>query len=526
MKTKAFCILQKIGRSFMLPIALLPVAGLMLGIGASFTNQTTIQQYGLENILGYGTFLYSILTIMSNAGDIIFSNLPILFAMGVAIGMANKEKEVAALSGVIGFFVMHATINSMLYINGLLEPYALPEGSIGMNVGILSLQMGVFGGIIVGIGVACLHNKFYKIELPTVLSFFGGTRFIPIITAISYVIVGVIMFYVWPTVQSGILSLGHLVNATGYFGTFLFGVIQRALIPFGLHHVFYLPFWHTALGGSMIIDGVLVEGGQNIFFAQLASPNTEQFSVEATRYMTGKFPFFIFGLPGAALAIYKTAKTENKKAISGLLLSASLTAVLTGITEPIEFTFLFVAPMLFAIHTIFAGISFMLVHIFDVAIGMTFSGSIIDFILFGVLQGNARTNWVRAILIGLPFFPIYYFTFKTLILKFDFKTPGREEGKKDIKLYTKEDYDKLKDNKSINISELIVKGLGGKENIVDVDSCATRLRTTVKDASLVDDSILKQSGASGVIKSGIGIQVIYGPKVTVIKSNLDDYLNL
>lgn len=534
MKSQAFAVLQKIGRSFMLPIALLPVAGLMLGIGASFTNQTTIEAYGLQSVLGYGTFLYAILTVMSNAGDIIFANLPILFAMGVAIGMANKEKEVAALAGAIGFFVMHATINSMLHINNLLVPGALPEGSIGMNVGIESLQMGVFGGIIVGLGVAFLHNKFYKIELPAVFSFFGGTRFVPIITALTYVLVGMLMFYIWPTVQGGILALGHLVNATGYFGTFLFGVIERALIPFGLHHVFYLPFWHTAVGGSMMIDGVLVEGGQNIFFAQLASPNTELFSVEATRYMTGKFPFMLFGLPGAALAMYHTAKPENKKVVSGLLLSAALTAVITGITEPLEFTFLFVAPVLFGIHIFFAGIAFALVHIFDIAIGQTFSGSLIDFILFGVLQGNARTNWVRLIIIGIPFFVIYYFTFKILILKFNFKTPGREDGGEEIKLYTKKDYQEskqenqvkqVKQGKNNDVSELIVDGLGGKDNIVSVDSCATRLRMTVKNSELVKDNILKQSGASGVIKSGTGVQVIYGPKVSVIKSKLEEYLD-
>lgn len=528
MRNKLFAILQKIGRSFMLPIALLPVAGLMLGIGSSFTNQTTIESYGLQNILGYGTVLYSILTIMSNAGDIIFTNLPILFAMGVAIGMANKEKEVAALAGAIGFFVMHATVNSMLHVNGLLEPGALPDGSIGMNVGIESLQMGVFGGIIVGLGVAFLHNKFYKIELPAIFSFFGGTRFIPIITALTYVLVGMLMFYIWPTIQGGILALGNLVNATGYFGTLLFGAIERALIPFGLHHVFYLPFWHTAVGGSMMIDGVLVEGGQNIFFAQLASPNTEMFSVEATRYMTGRYPFMLFGLPGAALAMYHTAKPKNKKIVSGLLLSAALTSAITGITEPLEFTFLFVAPLLYSVHVFFAGVAFALVHIFEVAVGQTFSGSIIDLILFGVMQGNDRTNWIRLIIIGIPFFLIYYFTFKVLILKFNFKTPGREEGGEEIKLYSKDDYqDSKQGNKGKNndISEMIVEGLGGKDNIVGIDSCATRLRMTVKDPALVKDNILKQSGASGVIKSGAGIQVIYGPKVSVIKSNLEEYLD-
>lgn len=529
MNNSIFSILQRVGRAFMLPIALLPVAGLMLGIGASFTNETTIHTYSLEGILGNGTILHSLFTVMSNAGDIIFSNLPILFATGVAVGMAKSEKEVAGIAGIVGFIVMHATINSLLSLKGLLEPGALPEGAIGDTVGIQTLQMGVFGGMIVGLGTAALHNKFYKIQLPTVISFFGGTRFVPIITALVYLIVGIVCFYIWPQIQDVIILLGTLVNNTGYFGTFIYGVIERSLIPFGLHHVFYMPFWQTAVGGTAVIDGELIVGAQNIFFAQLASPNTTVFDVEATKFMAGKFPFMMFGIPGAALAIYHTAKPENRKAIYGLLASATLTVILTGITEPLEFSFLFAAPLLYVIHCIYAGLSFMLVHIFDVGVGQTFSGSLIDLILFGVLQGNEKTNWINIILIGVPLFPIYYFTFRTLIKKFNFKTPGREESSKDVKLYTRKDYKESKgientneDNNDIT-SELIIKGLGGKDNISYLDCCATRLRVTVIDPSLVDKDILKSSGAKAVIQKVTGIQVIYGPQVSVIKSNLEEY---
>ncbi|WP_426349056.1 glucose PTS transporter subunit IIA [Alloiococcus sp. CFN-8] len=528
MKGNVFGVLQRVGRSFMLPIAILPVAGLFLGIGGSFTNETMLETYGLMNIMGPGTIIYSILTVMNAAGNIVFANLPILFAMGVAIGMAKKEKEVAALSAAIAFFIMHASIGAMITINGGTE--ALLEGAAGDVLGITSLQMGVFGGIIVGLGVAALHNRFYKIELPTVLSFFGGTRFVPIISSVVYLIVGIAMYFIWPPIQAGIYSVGDLVLRSGYAGTWIYGVMERALIPFGLHHVFYLPFWQTAVGGTAEVAGVLIEGAQNIFFAELSAPGITHFSVSATRFMSGKFPLMIFGLPGAALAMYKCARTEKKKVVGGLLLSAALTSMLTGITEPIEFTFLFVAPVLYVIHCVFAGLAYMFMHILGVGVGMTFSGGLIDLFLFGILQGNRKTSWIYIIVVGIVYFIVYYFLFSFLIKKFNFKTPGREEGEEEVKLYTRADVNAKKNEgkgseaDSDDISAMIAKGLGGKENISDVDACATRLRTTVYDSSLVDEGILKASGAAGVIKKGNGIQVIYGPRVTVIKSNLEDYL--
>lgn len=526
MKDKIFAVLQRVGRSFMLPIAILPVAGLLLGIGGSFTNPTMIDAYGLSSILGEGTVLNAILTVMSKCGDIIFGNLPIIFAMGVAIGMAKKEKEVAALSGAIAFFVMHTAISAMLSITGV--GASLPNGSITSVVGIESLQMGVFGGIIVGLGVAALHNKFYKIELPQVLSFFGGTRFVPIVSALTYVIVGIVMFFVWPYIQNGIYAVGAVVRNAGYGGTFLYGLMERALIPFGLHHVFYIPFWQTAVGGTAEIAGVLVEGAQNIFFAELADPSTVKFSVEATRFMSGKFPLMIFGLPGAALAMYTCAKSDKRKIAGGLLMSAALTSMLTGITEPIEFTFLFVAPLLYVIHSIFAGAAYMLMHIFNVGVGMTFSGGFIDLALFGILQGNAKTNWFWVVIIGIGYFVVYYLLFTFLIKKFDYKTPGREDESEEVKLYTRADVNaKKEESKNSNedsLSALIVKGLGGIDNISDVDACATRLRVSVHDFNKVDESTLKATNAAGVVIKGKGVQIIYGPRVSVIKSNLEDYI--
>ena len=537
MKDKIFSVLQRVGRSFMLPIAILPVAGLLLGIGSSFTNATTIETYHLTSILGEGTVLNALLMIMNKVGSAVFDNLPLIFAVGVAIGMAKKEKEVSALSAVIAYFVMNTAINAMLTITGQILDNgeiaeSVLEGTITSVCGIQSLQMGVFGGIIVGLGVAALHNKFYRIQLPNALSFFGGTRFVPIISTIVYMFVGILLYFVWPVVQNGIYALGGLVTGSGYVGTLIFGLIKRALIPFGLHHVFYMPFWQTAVGGTMEVAGQMVQGGQNIFFAQLAdSANIAHFSADATRYFSGEFIFMIFGLPGAALAMYQCAKPEKKKAAGGLLLSAALACMATGITEPLEFSFLFVAPALFAVQVVLAGSAYMIAHMLNVAVGLTFSGGLLDFFLFGILQGNAKTSWMRVIPVGIIYFFLYYFIFKFMIRKFNFKTPGREDDDTETKLYTKADVNARREAAQAETrtsddatSEAITRGLGGKKNISDVDCCATRLRCTVKDASRVNDGILKATGASGVVHKGQGVQVIYGPNVTVIKSNLEDYL--
>ena len=539
MKDKIFSVLQRVGRSFMLPIAILPVAGLLLGIGSSFTNATTIETYGLTKLLGDGTVLHALLVIMNKVGSAVFDNLPLIFAVGVAIGMAKKEKEVSALSAVIAYFVMNTAINAMLTITGqILEDGSIAEsvleGTITSVCGIQSLQMGVFGGIIVGLGVAALHNRFYRIQLPSALSFFGGTRFVPIISTIVYMFVGILLYFVWPVVQNGIYALGSLVTGSGYVGTLIFGLIKRALIPFGLHHVFYMPFWQTAVGGTMEVAGQMVQGGQNIFFAQLAdSANIAHFSADATRYFSGEFIFMIFGLPGAALAMYQCAKPEKKKAAGGLLLSAALACMATGITEPLEFSFLFVAPALFAVQVVLAGSAYMIAHMLNIAVGLTFSGGFLDFFLFGILQGNEKTSWMRTIPVGIIYFCLYYFIFKFLIKKFDFKTPGREDDDTETKLYTKADVNARKEaqadgttsaDKEDARSEAITRGLGGKKNISDVDCCATRLRCTVHEPGRVNDSILKATGASGVVHKGNGVQVIYGPNVTVIKSNLEDYL--
>ena len=529
-----FSFLQRMGKSFMLPIAVLPVAGIFLGVGSSLTNETTIAALHLESVLGQGTFLYSVLILLKQVGKVLFDNLPLIFAVSIALGMSKRRKEVAALAAIIAFFVMHATINTLLcldgsIVNGVVSNYIL-DGSITSVCGMLSLEMGVFGGIVVGLGVSYLHNHFYQIQLPNVISFYEGERFVPIICAITYVFIGVLMYFIWPPLQHGVYNLGQFISDSGYFGTFIYGIIKRSLVPFGLHHVWYMPFYQSALGGVQMVNGSIISGAQNIFFAQLSDPSVTHFSVDATKFFSGEFIFMIFGLPGAALAMYHCAKPEKKKAAGGLLLSAALACMATGITEPLEFSFLFVAPALFVVQVILAGTAYMIAHILNIAVGLTFSGGLLDFFLFGILQGNEKTSWMRVIPVGILYFFLYYFIFKFMIKKFDFKTPGREDDDVETKLYTKADVKARKEAQNDGVasedamSEAITKGLGGKKNISDVDCCATRLRCTVHDAARVSDGILKATGASGVVHKGNGVQVIYGPNVTVIKSNLEDYL--
>ena len=510
MKKHLFSLLQRIGQSFMLPIALLPIAGIFLGIGSSLTNTNMLAAYHLKGLMGPGTAPYILFSLLNSAGSIIFDNLPILFAVGVAIGMARSEKATAALSSIIAFFVMHSTIGSLITYTG--RSHSFLTGATTEIVGITSLQMGVFGGIIVGLGVAALHNRFYKIELPKVFSFFGGTHFIPIISAITYVGIGILMFYIWPPIQILINDAGKLVLMSGYGGTFVYGLLERALIPFGLHHVFYMPFWQTAVGGRELVNGQLIEGAQNIFFAELASPDTSHFSVAATRFMSGKFPLMMFGLPGAALAMYTCARPENKKAVGSLLLSAAISSAVTGITEPLEFAFLFVAPPLYVIHCAFAGLSYMLMHMLNVGIGMTFSGGFLDFFLFGILQGNTKTSWLHVIPVGILYFIVYFIVFRVMILKFNYQTPGHEKD------------NAAPVNNADNKSQQILDGLGGLENISDLSWCATRLRVTLHQPSKLNKEKLLATGAAAVVANGDGVQVVYGPEVTVIHARLQDYI--
>lgn len=495
----------------MLPIVVLPAAGLLLGIGGALSNPNTIKAYPFLDV----AWLQGVFTIMASAGSVVFANLAVLFAVGVAVGLAKGDKGTAGLASLLAYLVMNATINALLKLTGVLAETSLSSLGQGMALGIQTLETGVFGGVVIGLVTSILHNRYNKIALPQFLGFFGGSRFVPIISSLVAILVGAVMTVVWPHFQKLIFGLGGLVDATGYFGTFLYGFILRMLGPFGLHHIFYLPFWTTALGGSEVVNGQLVEGTQRIFFAQLADPTVQQFYVGTSRFMSGRFITMMFGLIGACLAMYHTAKPENRKRLAGLLLSAALTSLLTGITEPIEFSFLFIAPMLYVIHAFFDGLAFMIAHFLHITIGQTFSGGLIDFMLFGVLQGEARTHWLYVPMVGIPWFFLYYFTFRVMITRFNFKTPGREDVTVESAVMEAGERPRH-----------IITALGGRENISELDCCATRLRITLVDGNRLDEGSLKATGARAVVKHGNGVQVIYGPHVTIIKNEVEELLTL
>lgn len=504
--------LQRFGKALMMPIAILPAAGLLLGIGGALSNPNTLIAYKFLDIY----WLQFIFQLMAEAGNIVFANLPILFAVGLATGLARQDKGTVGLAAIVSMLIMNATINTILKLTGNLAENNLASAGQGVSLGIQTLETGVFGGMIVGLMVFWLHKRFFRTKLPDFLGFFGGSRFVPIICAVASIFLGIIVYFIWPHFQAIISAIGGLVDKTGYIGTLIYGFVLRMLGPFGLHHIFYLPFWTTALGGTEIVNGQLIEGTQRIFFAELGDPNVEKFYEGTSRFMSGRFITMMFGLLGAAFAMYRTAKPENKKIVGGMLFSAALTSFLTGITEPLEFSFLFIAPPLYILHAFFDGCAFMLAHIFQITIGQTFSGGLIDFILFGILQGQAKTNWIYVPIIGIPWFLLYYFSFKFMIEKFNFKTPGREDDSTDLSK-------NLTDNEQ---NELIISGLGGKNNILDLDCCITRLRVTVKYENLVDEEILTKSGAKGVIKRGKGVQIIYGTQVVGIKNRLEEFLNV
>jgi len=500
-KHKTFGVLQRIGRSFMLPLALLPIAGLLLGIGSSFTNETMLAAYGLSGVIHKGTPIYVILDIMSKTGSVVFNNLPLLFAMGVAIGMAKKEKAVAALSSGVAFLIMNTTISTLIAAKGGVS--AMPANSTTSVLGITTLQMGVFGGIIVGLGVAALHNKFYEIQLPQVLSFFGGTHFIPIISSVTFLLVGILMFFVWPVIQTGIAALGNLVLSSGYIGTWIYGIIERALMPFGLHHVFYPPFLYEFGRFTDPATGEILKGEAARYFA--GDPT-------AGYFMASEFPIMLFGLPAATLAMYLRAKKEKKKSVAGMMLTAAVTSILTGITEPIEFSFIFVAPLLYVFHVLAAFLSGVLTKALNIRLGYTFSASLIDYVL-GI--SNSQNGWKLFLIVGPIIGILYFVVFYYAIKIFDYKTPGREDDG---------ETESPQENKNLDKSSRaakVLEALGGKENIDVIDACITRLRLTVYDTAKVDKARLKALGAAGTMDAGGGnIQVVFGTEAEMLKDEI------
>lgn len=565
-----FATLQKFGKALMLPIALLPAAGILLGIGGSFTNPTLLASYHWEGFLGPSTALGHVLSLMNGVGSAVFGNLPILFAAGVAAGMAKREKGTAVVAGVVAFLIVNTTINIVLSFQGITQDVlgatytaqdALQAGFIKnaanfvswkahftTTLGIFTLQTSVFGGIIAGLIGALLNNKFCQISLPDVLAFFGGSRFVPIITTLVSIFVGVILAFAWPYVQLGIGALGFVVKSSGFAGTFLYGYIERALIPFGLHHIFYLPFWQTDLGGVLkdpATGKIVATGAQNIFFYQLGHSDSLKWTgghfevINGTRFMSGKFPFMMFGLWGAALAMIRNADADKRKETAGLVISAAFTSFLTGITEPIEFSFLFAAPALYyGVHAVLAGLSYMIMHILGVGVGMTFSGGAIDYTLFGILPGFDKTAAYWVVVVGAVLFVLYFIIFDFAIKKFDIKTPGRGDAQmasnEEIQASKygndKSDSKQTSGNSNSELADKIIEAFGGDENIEDIDACITKLRVSVLDKSkVVEDDVwtseLEAIGvAMGKSTSGKGMQVAYGPRADVLKGIMNEKL--
>ncbi|RKJ43570.1 PTS glucose transporter subunit IIB [bacterium 1XD8-76] len=495
--------LQKLGKAFMLPIAILPAAGLLLGIGSSLSNETTIAAYPILN----QAWLQGIFQIMAAAGNIVFANLMLLLCVGLCVGLAKKDKGTAALAGVVGYCVMNATIGAMINIFS-------PGGN--------AIDTGAIGAIAVGCATVWLHNRYHNIQLPQVLGFFGGSRFVPIITAVVSIFIGMVFFVIWPPFQNMLIASGEYIAVAGPIGTFFYGFLMRLCGAVGLHHMIYPMFWYTELGGIEMVAGEQIAGAQKIFFAQLADPNHVGLFTEGTKFFAGRFATMMFGLPGAALAMYHCVAKEKRKAYGGLFLGVALTSFITGITEPLEFMFLFVSPLLYVFHSFLDGVSFFVADMLNISIGNTFSGGFIDYMLFGVLQGNDKTNWIFVPIVGIVWFFLYYFSFRFFITKFNIMTPGR--GEEDDVETTKSSLTTKESLKEEAIE--IIAALGAAENIEDVDACITRLRVSVRDKDKVDRNKLKAMGAAGIIEVDGGVQVVYGAKAILYKNIIVDILDI
>ncbi|AEH28616.1 PTS transporter subunit EIIC [Cutibacterium acnes] len=505
-----FKTLQKIGKAFMLPIAILPAAGLLLGIGGALSNPTTVKSYPvLDNPI-----LQDIFQVMSAAGNVIFENLALLLSIGLCIGLAKRDKGTAALAGITGFLVMTATTKALVVLS------RHPDRTI---------DTGVVGSLVIGAIAVWLHNRYHNIELPAFLGFFGGSRFVPIVTAFAGIIIGAFFFVVWPPIQAGMVSAGTAIADWGVIGTFFYGFLMRLAGAVGLHHMIYPMFWYTPLGGTEAVAGKTVVGAQKIFFAQLADPNHVGLFTHSTKYFAGRFATMMFGLPGACLAMWRCVPKGRRAKYTGLFASVAFTSFLTGITEPIEYMFLFVAPLLYVFHSVLDGVSFLVADLINIRIGNTFSGGAIDYLLFGVLQGEAKTHWLYVLPVGALWFVIYYFSFTFFIKKFRIATPGHLEDTMTAATPTDRRSQEKSERRNDGIDETaaeIITALGGAENIEDVDACITRLRVSVKAPDQVSKASLKNLGATEVFEVGGGVQAVYGAKAILYKNAINAQLGI
>ncbi|HEM4736909.1 TPA: PTS transporter subunit EIIC [Streptococcus suis] len=494
---------SQLGQAFMLPISILPVAGLLLGIGGALSNSNAVAQFPVLD----QAWLQAVFTIMSTAGSAVFANLALIFAIGVAVGLADADKGTAGLSAGVAYLVYTATIS------GFLTLFA-DKGA--------SIDTGVLGALAIGITVATLHNKYRKIELPAFLGFFGGSRFIPIISSFAAIAIGSIFYIIWPPIQNLLVDFGKAIAEMGSFGTFLYGFGLRLTGAFGLHHTIYPMFWYTSLGGSEVVAGETIQGAQNIFFAQLADANHTGLFTYGTRFFAGQFATMIFGLPASCLAMYHAIPKENRKKVGSFYSSSALTSLLTGITEPIEFSFLFVAPWLYVVHAFLDGLSFLVADLLQIRIGNSFSGGLIDYLIFGVFQGNDKTNWIYVIPVGLLWAAVYYLVFKFLVTKFHVLVPGMESS--DQASHSEK---VLSNGSSLRDNAIaIIDALGGPDNIENVTACATRLRVSLRNSGLVDKGVIQSIGATAVLDVKGGIQAIFGGKAILYSQEINQILGL
>ncbi|EPQ6244025.1 PTS glucose transporter subunit IIBC [Proteus mirabilis] len=469
-----FVVLQKIGKSLMLPVSVLPIAGILLGVGSA----------------GLSWIPVSVSQVMAEAGGSVFSNMPLIFAIGVALGFTNND-GVSALASVVAYGIMSKT---MLVV----APWVLGLSPDSVEIQRLT-DTGVLGGIIAGIIAASMFNRFYRIKLPEYLGFFAGKRFVPIISGLIAIFVGILLSFIWPPIGTAIQRFSEWAayqNPAVAFG--IYGVVERALVPFGLHHIWNVPF-QMQVGEYVNSAGQVFHGDIPRYMA--GDPTAGMLS--------GGFLFKMFGLPAAAIAIWHTVRPENRVKVGGIMISAALTAFLTGITEPIEFSFMFVAPILYVIHAILAGLAFVICILLGMRDGTSFSHGLIDFI---VLSGNSSKLYLFPI-IGILYAITYYSIFRFLIVKLNLKTPGREVEDKNAKQADKS-----------AMGQSLVAAFGGKDNISSLDACITRLRIGVKEIDKVDRDELKRLGAAGVVVVGSGIQAIFGPKSDNLKTEMDEYI--
>lgn len=481
---------QRIGRSLMLPVAVLPAAAILMGIGYWIDPSG----WGGESV--YAAFLIK-------AGSAVIDNLPVLFAVGLSLGMSKDKDGAAALSGLVAFLVITTLLST--------DSVAMLQG---IDVEAVSPAFGkinnAFIGIISGLVAAAMYNRFHTAKLPTALAFFSGKRLAPIMTSIAMMVLSMILLFVWPVVFSGLVTFGTTISKLGAVGAGLYGFFNRLLIPTGLHHALNSVFWFDVAGINDIVN----------FWANTGVKGT------TGMYQAGFFPIMMFGLPGGALAMYHTAKDNKKKIVASLMIAASFAAFFTGVTEPLEFSFMFAAPVLYLVHAVLTGISLFIAATFHWTAGFGFSAGLVDFILSSSLPLANKPFFL--ILQGLVFFAIYYFVFRFIIVKFNLSTPGRGDDEDeemveedDSASTTKVSASSTKDAKFKRQAEIIYDGLGGDANVTTIDNCTTRLRLEVKDMSVVDEKKIKSAGIAGINKvSDHNIQVIVGTEVQFVADEM------